>query len=173
MFVINKDFFPFFVCSRTVAICFDLYYLFHKYTSYFQYNHKKKLLQTFFQFWLISELNDAFFKSYSYAELINGSKNYSSGWVRIHKKAGVVIADISLYFKNALSIASHQLLGAGTLEDIGCSPGEISAQSGAISSHQHCAIYLTADGFNGLTIYPAETVTVGDDFRTQLVWFAD
>ena len=122
---------------------------------------------------LSSELNDTFFKSYSYTELINGSTNYSSGWVRIHKKAGVVIADISLYFKNALSIASHQLLGAGTLEDIGCSPGEISAQSGAISSHQHCAIYLTADGFNGLTIYPAETITVGDNVRTQLVWFTD
>ena len=121
---------------------------------------------------LSSELNDAFFKSYSYAELINGSTNYSSGWVRIHKKAGVVIADISLYFANALSAASHQILGKETLASIGCTPRE-SVQSGAISSHQNCAIYLTADTANGITIYPAETVTVGDDFRTQLVWFAD
>ena len=117
-------------------------------------------------------MNDAFFKSYSYAELINGSKNYSSGWVRIHKKAGVVIADISLYFASALSAASHQLLGKETLASIGCTPRE-SVQSGAISSHQNCAIYLTVDTANGITIYPAETVTVGDDFRTQLVWFAD
>ena len=123
-----------------------------------------------------SNLSNSFFKTYQYTQLISGSTNFSSGNIQITKKGKMVIVTIKLYLKNALSPAVHQLLSLQTLQDIGCSvdttimnnPETLSCSS----DNHHISVSVDSVQY-GLCIYPLSTLSIGENFRCQLVWFAE
>lgn len=132
---------------------------------------------------LLNDESIIFSRKYDYTELISGSQNYSSGYIIICKVNKVVISEVNLYFKNALTYnAAHQLLSKSQLQNINCwIPDPTGSESFAfqkvcITANMNSSVILTLNGASpeGLCIYPLTVpVTVGDHLRDQLIWPAE
>ena len=91
----------------------------------------------------------------------------------------IVIAEVNIYFRNALSAsADHQLLLQSQLESIGCwIPASTGSQSFAFQKisitgdmNNTVILNITGNSPGGLCIYPlGKALTVGDHLRDQLI----